>query len=85
MFSSIAATDDEAAEIAGPTVGEFFYSDPEYRQRTLIGSPRTWLQRLEEWRSLGLTFCEIKPVYHTIDDLIAQLRVIAEEVMPAFR
>jgi alkanesulfonate monooxygenase SsuD/methylene tetrahydromethanopterin reductase-like flavin-dependent oxidoreductase (luciferase family) len=84
-FSCIAPTDAEAETIAGPTVGEFFYSDPEYRQRTLIGSPETWRQRLEEWRSLGLTFCEIKPVYHTVDDLMTQLRVIAEEVMPAFR
>ena len=84
-FSCIAATDDEAETIAAPTVGEFFYSDPEYRQRTLIGSPETWRQRLEEWRSLGLTFCEIKPVYRTVDELIGQLRVIADEVMPAFR
>jgi alkanesulfonate monooxygenase SsuD/methylene tetrahydromethanopterin reductase-like flavin-dependent oxidoreductase (luciferase family) len=85
LFSCIAASDDEAEAIARPTVGEFFYSDPEFRQRTLIGSPETWRERLADWRALGLTFCEVKPVYHTVDDLIDQLRVIADEVMPAFR
>jgi hypothetical protein len=39
---------------------------------------------LREWQALGLTFCEIKPTYHTVDDLLAQLRLIADEVMPAF-
>lgn len=84
LFSAIASTDEAAAAIAAPAVGPMFYTDPDFAARTLVGSPDTWIARLQEWASLGLTFCEIKPTYHTVDDLIAQLRVIADEVMPAF-
>ena len=61
-----------------------FYTDPEFRARTLVGTPDGWIERLRAWQALGLTFCEIKPTYHTVDDLFAQLRLIADEVMPAF-
>lgn len=84
LFSAIAATDAAAEAIAAPAVGPMFYTDPDFRSRTLVGSPDGWIERLREWQALGLTFCEIKPTYHTVDDLIAQLRVIADEVMPAF-
>lgn len=84
LFSAIAPTDAAAEAIAAPAVGPMFYTDPDFRSRTLVGSPDGWIERLREWQALGLTFCEIKPTYHTVDDLIAQLRVIADEVMPAF-
>jgi probable F420-dependent oxidoreductase len=84
LFSAIAATDAAAEAIAAPAVGPMFYTDPEFRARTLVGDPDGWIERLRSWQALGLTFCEIKPTYHTVDDLLAQLRLIADEVMPAF-
>jgi len=83
-YAVIAAADSEANELAAATVGEMFYSSPDFHDRTLVGSPETWRERLTEWQSLGLTFCELKPVYRTVDDLIAQLRLVADEIMPAF-
>jgi alkanesulfonate monooxygenase SsuD/methylene tetrahydromethanopterin reductase-like flavin-dependent oxidoreductase (luciferase family) len=83
-YSVIAESDDAANELAAATVGEMFYTDPDFQDRTLVGAPPTWHERLTEWQSLGLTFCELKPIYRTVDDLIAQMRVVSEEIMPAF-
>jgi alkanesulfonate monooxygenase SsuD/methylene tetrahydromethanopterin reductase-like flavin-dependent oxidoreductase (luciferase family) len=83
-YSVIAATDSDANELAAATVGEMFYNTPDFHDRTLVGSPDAWQARLTEWQSLGLTFCELKPIYRTVDDLIAQLRIVSEEIMPAF-
>jgi probable F420-dependent oxidoreductase len=83
-YAVIAPGDEEAQALAEPAIGRMFSSDLEYHARTLVGSPTTWIRRLSEWHDLGLTFCELKPVYHTVDDLLLQLRMVAEEVMPAF-
>ncbi|MBM4433570.1 MAG: LLM class flavin-dependent oxidoreductase [Chloroflexi bacterium] len=84
IFTAIAETDELAERIAAPAVGPMFYSDGEFRARTIVGGPATWVRILREWEKVGLTYCEIKPTYHTVDDLVAQLRLIAREVMPAF-
>lgn len=83
-YSVIADDAAEADELARAAVAEMFYSDPEFHDRTLVGTPDTWIERLADWQARGLTFCELKPVYHTVDDLIAQMRRINAEVMPAF-
>lgn len=83
-YSVIADTDEAADALAGPAVGEMFYSNPTFHDRTLVGSPDAWIERLNDWQARGLTYCELKPVYRTVDDLLAQMRVIHEEIMPAF-
>lgn len=84
LFTAIAATDEAAERLAAPAVGPMFATDRDYRTRTLVGSPDTWIRMLKDWEAVGLTVCEIKPTYHDVDDLLAQLRLIAREVMPAF-
>lgn len=84
IFSCIAATDEEADRIARPTLQGKFYNEQDYRTRTIVGSPETWIGLLKEWEAVGLTFCQIKPIYRTVADLWPQLRLIAREVMPAF-
>lgn len=83
-YAVIDTSDEAANELASETVGEMFYTDPEFHDRTLVGSPDTWHERLTEWQSLGLTFCELKPVYRTVDDLIGQMRIVSEQIMPSF-
>jgi probable F420-dependent oxidoreductase len=83
-YAVIGADDASAGELAASGVAEMFYTSPDFQQRTLVGSPDTWITRLTDWRERGLTFCELKPIYETVDDLIAQLRMVSEEVMPAF-
>ena len=83
-YAVIADSDEAADALAGPAVGEMFYTDPAFHDRTLVGSPDAWRTRLTDWQTRGLTFCELKPVYLTVDDLIAQMRMVNAEIMPAF-
>jgi probable F420-dependent oxidoreductase len=81
---AVIGPDDAARELAASGVAEMFVSHPEFEQRTLVGSPETWRQRLADWQARGLTFCELKPIYDTVDDLLVQMELVADEVMPAF-
>lgn len=83
-YSVIADDASTADALAADTVGEMFYTQPDFHARTLVGTPDTWRERLTEWQSLGLTYCELKPIYRTVDELIDQMRIVAEEIMPAF-
>ena len=83
-YSVVAGSAEAADELASAAVAEMFYTSPDFHERTLVGTPDTWIERLADWRDRGLTYCELKPVYHTVDDLLAQMRVIHEEIMPAF-
>jgi hypothetical protein len=84
-YSVIADDSAKADALAAETVGEMFYNQPDFHARTLVGNPDRWHERLTEWRSLGLTYCELKPIYSTVDELIAQMRMVSEEIMPAFQ
>jgi alkanesulfonate monooxygenase SsuD/methylene tetrahydromethanopterin reductase-like flavin-dependent oxidoreductase (luciferase family) len=84
-YSVIADDSADADALAATTVGEMFYNQPDFHARTLVGNPDRWHERLTEWRSLGLTYCELKPIYRTVDELIAQMRMVSEEIMPAFQ
>lgn len=83
-YAVIGPDGDAAKELCANGVAEMFYTQPDFEQRTLVGTPDGWIERLTDWQARGLTFCELKPVYETVDDLITQLRLISEEVMPAF-
>jgi alkanesulfonate monooxygenase SsuD/methylene tetrahydromethanopterin reductase-like flavin-dependent oxidoreductase (luciferase family) len=81
--SVIAATDDEAEAIARPTVGPLFPGEIEYQERTIIGSPDTFIRRVREFQDAGVNYVELKPLYPDMDHFMAQLRLIRDEVMPA--
>jgi probable F420-dependent oxidoreductase len=79
----IAGTDEEADAIAGPTVRPIFPGETEYRERTIVGSPETFTQRVREYQKAGATYMEIKPLYPNVAHLIEQMRMIRERVIPA--
>ena len=80
---TIAATDDAAHEQAYPTVAQVFSSEEAYRERTLVGSPTTVAARLTEFHEAGVNWIEVRPVYPTIENLIEQMRILRDEVLPA--
>ncbi len=84
IFVSIADTDQAADDLARPMLRSKFPTEHDYRTRTIIGGPDTWIRMLTEWEAVGLTFAHLKFVYRDSDDLIARLRLFAREVMPAF-
>ena len=82
--SVIAKTDEEADAIARPTVGPMFPGETEYRERTIIGSPDTFITRVREFRDAGANYIELKPLYPSMEQFMEQLHLIHDVVMPAF-
>ena len=80
---TVAATDDAAHEQAYPTVAQVCPSEEAYRERTLVGSPATVAARLNEFHEAGVNWVEVRPVYPTIENLIEQMRMLRDEVLPA--
>jgi alkanesulfonate monooxygenase SsuD/methylene tetrahydromethanopterin reductase-like flavin-dependent oxidoreductase (luciferase family) len=83
MYVAIAATDEAADELAHPTASRVFPDEEQYRARTVVGSPETFTRRLREYIAAGVTFLEMRPVYRTVDELIDQMRMMTELVLPA--
>lgn len=73
----VADTDSEAEAIAGPTVRPIFPDETEYKQRTIVGSPETFAQRVREYEEAGATYMELKPVYRSIEHLVEQMRLVS--------
>lgn len=81
--SVIASSDEEADAIARPTVGPMFPGETEYQERTIVGSPDTFIRRVREFKEAGVNYIELKPLYPDMDQFMEQLRLIHDEVMPA--
>lgn len=84
IHSVIADSDDAADAIARPTVRQLFPGETEYEERTIVGSPDTFVRRLKEYQEAGATYAELKPLYPSLDNFIKQMETIRDEVMPAF-
>jgi len=81
--SVIAATDEQADAIARGTVRSMFPGEIEYRERTIVGSPDTFIRRVREFKDAGVNYVELKPLYPNVDQFMKQLKLIRDEVMPA--
>lgn len=53
--------------------------------RHIFGSVDDVLRRVEEFVASGVTHFELKLIYSTLDELIAQMQLWADHVMPRFR
>ncbi len=82
-YMTVAASDEAAHEQAYPTVSRVFHSEEAYRTRSIVGSPETFAARLRDYRDAGVNWVEVRPVYPTIDNLIEQMNILVEEVIPA--
>jgi hypothetical protein len=60
-----------------------FPGETEYQERTIIGSPDTFIRRVREFKKAGVNYVELKPLYPDMDHFMEQLKLIRDEVMPA--
>jgi probable F420-dependent oxidoreductase len=87
----IAATDEEAFRKSDATLGVFtegFQSSPSQeriRAASLVGSPETVRRKVQDYVDAGVQHFELKFIYHSIEDLLGQLELFANEVTPHFR
>ncbi len=84
VHSIIAGSDEEAEALVTPTIGHMFTDADQLRRRTIVGTVDTFRRRVLEYRAAGVNFIELKPVYRSVDHLLEQMRIIRDEVMPAF-
>ncbi len=84
IHSVIASTDDAAHAISDPTAAKLCPTKQEYLDRTIVGDPATFSDRIGEYVAAGVNYVELKPLYPDVEHLIAQMRLIHDEVMPAF-
>jgi alkanesulfonate monooxygenase SsuD/methylene tetrahydromethanopterin reductase-like flavin-dependent oxidoreductase (luciferase family) len=56
---------------------------PELSQRNLLGSPADIVKRTADYADAGVTALDLKPIYHSVDELLAMMQTFAAEVMPA--
>lgn len=51
--------------------------------RNMLGNPEDLIERVEQYAAAGVTALDLKPVYHSVDELLSMMRRFAENVMPA--
>jgi probable F420-dependent oxidoreductase len=56
---------------------------PELSLRNLVGSPDDLAKRAADYADAGVTALDLKPIYHSVDELLAMMQTFAAEVMPA--
>ncbi|ADB52484.1 TIGR03619 family F420-dependent LLM class oxidoreductase [Conexibacter woesei] len=83
VHSAIAESTAAAEAFVAPTIGHHFAGPEALRERALLGDVEAFAARVRAYRDAGVEEIELKPVYRSIDDCVAHLRTIHDEVMPA--
>lgn len=89
VYACIAPTSQEARRKSERTIEVLhhgFGSNPPVElisRASLVGSPAEVLDRVGAFVAAGVSHFELKFIYHDIDDLLQQLQLFQEEVMPA--
>jgi len=91
-LATIARDRETALERAAPTVRtssltyERDVDDLQFAlDRHIFGSVDDVKRRVEEFVEAGVTHFELKLIYPTLDDLVAQMALWAEEILPLYR
>jgi alkanesulfonate monooxygenase SsuD/methylene tetrahydromethanopterin reductase-like flavin-dependent oxidoreductase (luciferase family) len=91
IHGSIAATREEADAKSRKTFAVFtegFQTSPEIDRlmsSSFCGSPKEVCEQFDRFVKAGVTVFELKFIYHSIDDLIGQMKLFQAEVAPHFR
>ncbi len=90
IVACIAPTDEEAYERSRRTVetlssGFTVRTAAEAGASALIGSPRTVREKAKALADAGVTHFELKFIYRGLEEFDEQLRLFAQDVLPAFR
>ncbi|MEV3927411.1 LLM class flavin-dependent oxidoreductase [Actinomadura coerulea] len=72
----------EAASAAFPRVLRAALGD-DLPHRNLLGNPEDLGRRIKEYENAGVTALDLKPVYHSVDELLSIMQRFADDVMPA--
>ncbi|MGB4136570.1 MAG: LLM class flavin-dependent oxidoreductase [Microbacterium sp.] len=82
LFASFSPDGDDAVNLVQDAVGKNFQTPEEMRLRTIAGDKQFWIDRLNQWAQIGVTYVDLKPIYRDLSHLMEQLEFIATEIMP---
>jgi alkanesulfonate monooxygenase SsuD/methylene tetrahydromethanopterin reductase-like flavin-dependent oxidoreductase (luciferase family) len=73
---------EEAAAAAFPKVLRDALGG-ELAVRNVLGNPDDVVSRVEQYAAAGVTALDLKPIYHSVDELLSIMQRFARDVMPA--
>ncbi len=82
LFASLSKNGDDARNLVQDTVGHLFQTTEELQFRTIAGDKQFWIDRLNLWASIGITYVDIKPIYRNVAELLEMMEIIATEIAP---
>jgi probable F420-dependent oxidoreductase len=85
MFTSLDENGETAKASAAKSLANNFVSVDVGIERSLVGSPRDLVQKLEQYSSAGVDITELKFVYSEISALLKMMDLFSREVLPSFR
>jgi alkanesulfonate monooxygenase SsuD/methylene tetrahydromethanopterin reductase-like flavin-dependent oxidoreductase (luciferase family) len=85
MFTGMGATDDSAKSTYSATLMKNFVSVEEGMKRSLVGTSKTLVQRLEAYEKAGLDFFELKFMYSTVPEFHERMKAFANDVLSSFQ
>lgn len=85
MFTGLSESDASAGSIYSATLLKNFASMDEGLKRSLVGSTKTVISRLEGYRRVGLDYVELKFMYKTIAEFHEMMRAFAGDILPSFK
>ena len=83
--SLVLSDEDEAREVMERLYGYYFTTRDALFEQTFTGSPDTVVRRIEAYRAAGATFVDMRPLPVSLESILAQLRLVGAEVVPALR
>lgn len=84
MFTGLVQSEDAARRTYSGTLLKNFSSVDEGLRRSLVGSSKAIVQRLEAYASAGLDYVELKFMYATVPELHDMMNEFARDVVPSF-
>jgi probable F420-dependent oxidoreductase len=84
MFTSLNQNEELAVASAAKSLSTNFTTVDEGLRRSLVGTPKDLVRKLELYASAGVTITELKFVYPDLPSLLGMMKLFADEVLRSF-
>ena len=86
IFTSVAKDSETARRNASATISSYAKSIGRGSEEvTLLGSTSEVMKKIEKYLEAGVNMFELKFIYRDMNDLLSQLKLFADEIMPSFK
>jgi len=85
MFVSVDPDGERARDVVRDGLGHRFRGEAALFASTIAGAPSEVATRMSDYVGVGCSVFDLKVLPHTGEDTVAQMELLAEEVLPALR